>query len=90
MQLKSHFLDFQANHFMFECGLLLHNTASAAHQHQNSAPLLFQVHRKEVYIEGTLCVSIKRDVVGLPLIFVGNFLPMTPHQPNTTTIIKHA
>jgi len=28
------------------------------------------------YIEGTMCVTIKRDMIGLPLIFIGNFLPL--------------
>jgi len=27
------------------------------------------------YIQGTMCVTIKRDFMGVPLFFVGNFLP---------------
>jgi len=27
------------------------------------------------YLEGTMCVTVKRDIIGLPLIFMGNFLP---------------
>ena len=30
---------------------------------------------QETYIEGTLCITIKRDLIGFPLIFVANFLP---------------
>lgn len=30
---------------------------------------------EERYLEGTMCVTIKRDVIGLPLIFQGCFLP---------------
>jgi len=32
------------------------------------------------YIEGTMCVTIKRDMIGLPLIFIGNFLPYKKNQ----------
>jgi len=30
---------------------------------------------EDTYIEGTLCVTIKRDLIGFPLIFIANFLP---------------
>lgn len=35
---------------------------------------------RERYVEGILCITIKRDMIGLPLIFVGNFLPLTGHN----------
>jgi len=30
------------------------------------------------WIQGTMCFTVKRDLLGLPLVFVGNFLPAAP------------
>lgn len=32
--------------------------------------------KTEVYRQGTMCITIKRDVLGLPLVFQGCFLPL--------------
>lgn len=37
--------------------------------------LLSNKNQEKEFIEGTFCISVKRDIVGLPLIFIGNFLP---------------
>jgi len=36
---------------------------------------ILAAHTKDKYIQGTLCVTIKRDLMGVPLILLGNFLP---------------
>lgn len=60
--MKDNLLDPEGNAVMFHCGFLDYKKKVK--------------DNKEEYIEGTFCVSIIRDIVGLPLIFIGQFLPI--------------
>eukprot|EP01114_Cavostelium_apophysatum_P007424 TRINITY_DN1951_c0_g1_i1.p1 TRINITY_DN1951_c0_g1~~TRINITY_DN1951_c0_g1_i1.p1 ORF type:complete len:649 (-),score=121.09 TRINITY_DN1951_c0_g1_i1:103-2049(-) len=51
------------------------STTSASNSSGGRSNLSGQQVSRERFVEGTICVSVKRDFIGFPLLFVGHFMP---------------
>jgi len=55
--------------------VILNNLGTEKRKESWSIPCGMKVVSTGDFVQGTMCVTVKRDILGMPLLFVSNFLP---------------